>query len=320
MFNYIRKYAGKFWENPAGRGATFLGGAFIALYLTLYSPTDHGQPMGGKAEQHSMQSESPRISGSEKHMVCAEEFARLAAEEDLNSPEGEADFLHMNGYVKEHCKKCEWLKSDEAMRLYMTAKRYGVEEVAYGLPGTESNYMQFDDDGNTIESPKGAVGKLQVLGKMGRTSDGKMKKKGGFDEVWHMFNDPLPHQRRFIEKYKKSMDEDARLLRGTREDVYNRILNDESANEANGFAYLGFLKEACEGDINMALEAYNAGRTGRRKFPNDARKYRESIFSRQEEWDMLLNETCPEMEMNRDGFYERLYTRHMSNYFRRLLY
>ena len=320
MSNYIRKYTGKLFSNPLGRWLAIAGAAATTV-LWPQSDDAHVERETSafwhptKYVEENLNKTQPPWKGELAEIERqAEEFARLATEADLNDPITELEFRKENGYTEEQCKKCEWLESPKAKDSYENARKYGVEEVSYGLPSRESDFMHFDKHGNPLESHKGAIGKLQVLGKMGKAKNGKKREVGGFDEVYEIFNNPKPRHRDFIEKYKDSIEEDAIFLRGKYEEVWKRVKYDPDVNEIVGYAYLSYLKEKSGGDINIALERYNAGWNGRKKYPNNARKYRVSVLSRQKEWDNLMYKTCPEMKSRLNALEERRYKWHKSNY------
>ena len=213
------------------------------------------------------------------------------------------------------CERCNWLDSEEAARLLAVSSEFNVEEVAFGLPEQESSNSHLDKNGNVIESEDGAIGKLQVIGKVGN-SNGKMKKKrvkGGFDEIWYMFNEPRKYQFSFIEEFRPVLDKYRPFFTGSKKDVWNN-LKSEKVNEVAGFLYLGFLKHSISGgDIGKALEMYYAGPTGREKFPEDSRRYKLGVIKKQERIDHLEKNVCPRIWVVREEIYNTLIDMHYGN-------
>lgn len=305
MSNYIKKYTEKLFSNPFARGIATAGAvAPLMLFSQSCDINAKGRFLGIFSSGVPTQEQFEKIERED------ERFARLSTEADMDDPRTRAELFIENGYTEEQCKKCEWLESPKTKDSYEKARKYGVEEVAYGLPSRESDFKHFDKHGNPVESLKGAVGKLQV-----RKKDKKKKDDpGGFDEVYEIFNNPKPRHRDFIEKYKDAIEEDAIFLRGEKKEVWKKAKHDPDVNEIVGYAYLSYLKEKSGGDINIALERYNAGWNGREKYPNNARKYRNSVLSRQKGWDNLMDKTCPEIESRYKAFQERRYQTRKSNY------
>lgn len=318
MLDFIGEYTGRLFSNPLFGGAVIASAAALILLPQFdeASPEERflgifGSPVPTQEQLEESQMPWKReLARLEKE---ADEFARLSTEADMRDPRTTREFLIEYGYTREQRRGCRWLETPEAERLLATAGKYGVGEVAYGLPSRESDYRQFDANGKALKSRKGAVGKLQVLGTP-RDENGERRKNGGFNEVWHMFNEPLPHQRRFIKEYREAIEEDSHLLCGDEDEVYEGLHTNERANEIAGFAYIGFLKFINNGDINLALEMYVAGADGRKRSPNSARRYMESVLARQEKWQDLKENICPQMERASRAFKERRYKWHKSNY------
>ncbi len=317
MSNYTKKYTEKLFSNPLARSIAVTGAVAPLIFLS-HADKAHAEERfsgilnpGRPTQEQFEKSHMPWKRELAKIERGAEEFARLSTEAGMADSRTRAEFLIENGYTEEQCKKCKWLESPKTKDLYEKAKKYGVEGVAYGLPSRESDFMHFDKHGKPVESHKGAVGKLQVRKKEGKKNDDP----GGFDEVYEIFNNPKSRHRDFIEKYKDSINKDAIFLRGEKKEVWKRVKYDPDANEIVGYVYLGYLKEKSGGDINIALERYNAGWNGRKKYPNNARKYRKGVLSRQKKWHNLKETVCPEIESRYKAFQERRYRWRKSNDF-----
>lgn len=284
-----------------------------AATLLLIATARHIEPESFDLDEHRVvYRQQP---GQESLGDLSHEYALWKLKQDLQEPEKMKKLLALEGYKwkdwQRDCRDCEWIESGEAKRLEDVAEDFDVE-VPHGLPGRESDFMQFDKYGNPVESKKGAIGKLQVLGKMGK-NENDPKMVGGFDEVWYIYNNPQPRHRKFIEKFEKSIKKYTYLMRGSRDEVWNNIQQNEVANEVNGFTYLGYLKEKSGGNISIALEKYVAGPNGRKKYPKNARKYRNSVLGRQEKWDNLSKEVCPKVKRINKKAEQMLYKKHRGN-------
>lgn len=285
------------------RYPAWVGATLAASCITLL-PTEASIDSGRVEKPESSVMASVLREREREADLMAAEFAKHDARNPaIIRPLLEEDGIDSKKWL-DTCRECEWLESEEGQRLYDRARKYDVQEVVYGLPGVESGMRQFDRNGDTIESDKGAMGKMQVVGRVGKDRTGKPRRPGGFDEVLRIYKEleklennekPDPRHEGFVKRYMEPLKEDARLFGGTRKDAWESLLRDEEANEAAGIIYLGFLKHMYK-SMSIALEMYNAGEGGRAHFPDDAREYRKAVFKRQGKWDNLIANECPEID------------------------
>ena len=277
--------------------AGVFGGSLLLAGLVHFTRTDDGYTEGGSPYYRGFSPREISLYGERiRDILVRDEMRNLSekmAKVSVREPEIVRPYVEGEGYSigewSRTCKRCEWLGSEEARRLRRIAEDFGVGEVAYGLPDAESNFNHFDKEGNPIESKKGAVGKLQLLGNMGSGKNGEKREVGGFDEVYAICNNPTKGHASFLIAYGYYIGKWGMPLRGEEDEVWSNIMHSEVANEIAGYMYLGYLKHKSGGDIDAALQIYNAGMNGK------AIEYRDAVLARQAEWEDLEKNVCPKI-------------------------
>ncbi len=312
MSDYIRKYTGKLFSNPVGRGVgkglAYTSIALASAAITLWPQSDDAHVKREtsafwhptKYVEENLNKTQPPWKGELAEIERgAEEFARLATEADLNDPITELEFRKENGYTEEQCKKCNLLNTPDAEKIREIAEDFDVDpELALAVAYQESNLSHNGKSGRPKRSKKGAYGEFQVTYK-------------GFEEVWKISHyDKDFYYKDFLTEHSDSIEKYAHLFKGKKGKAWERVINNKRANRVTGVIFLSFNKHKENGDEGEALRNYVAGKTGKKKYPNNANIYSGSVFKHKD----FFEQTCPEMESRLKAFQERRYKWHKSHY------